>query len=132
MAAKVADPRTTPRPRCPQPIPHGINQVRYPAERSGVKLWTLRGYEQGRREPNWKAALALVAALGVAAEAFADCEEGTAEYADQQERRPRGRPRKAPAAAQDSVGKGKATSPPSGQDKPTTGQGRKRKGKGPS
>ena len=62
------------------------------AERSGVKLWTLRGYEQGRREPNWKAALSLAAALGVAAEAFADCEEENAEDADQQDQRPRGRP----------------------------------------
>jgi transcriptional regulator with XRE-family HTH domain len=64
------------------------------AERSGVKLWTLRGYEQGRREPSWKAALSLAGALGVAAEAFADCEEGTAAGADQQGKRPRGRPRK--------------------------------------
>jgi transcriptional regulator with XRE-family HTH domain len=64
------------------------------ADRSGVKLWTLRGYEQGRREPSWKAALALAGALGVAAEAFADCEEGTADGADQQAKRPRGRPRK--------------------------------------
>jgi transcriptional regulator with XRE-family HTH domain len=64
------------------------------AERSGVKLWTLRGYEQGRREPSWKAALALAGALGVAAEAFADCEEGTTDGADHQGKRPRGRPRK--------------------------------------
>ena len=64
------------------------------AERSGVKLWTLRGYEQGRREPSWKAALSLAGALGVAAEAFADCEEGTAEGADQQGKRPPGRPPK--------------------------------------
>jgi transcriptional regulator with XRE-family HTH domain len=64
------------------------------AERSGVKLWTLRGYEQGRREPSWKAALSLAGALGVAAEAFADCEEGTADGADQQGKRTRGRPRK--------------------------------------
>jgi transcriptional regulator with XRE-family HTH domain len=47
------------------------------AERSGVNLWTLRGYEQCRREPSWKGAIALAAALGVAVEAFADCEEVT-------------------------------------------------------
>jgi transcriptional regulator with XRE-family HTH domain len=47
------------------------------AEQSGVPLWTLRGYEQGRREPGWKAALALAAALGVKAEAFADCTSAT-------------------------------------------------------
>src|SRR5215468_9131887 len=87
------------------------------AERSGVKLWTLRGYEQGRREPNWKAALSLAAALGVAAEAFSDCEEGAAEDADQHDKRPRGRPRKTAAATQDSAEKGKATSAPSGQGK---------------
>src|SRR5262249_13617606 len=48
------------------------------AERSGVNLWTLRGYEQCRLEPSWKGAIALAAAaLGVAVEAFADCEEVT-------------------------------------------------------
>ena len=99
------------------------------AERSGVNLWTLRGYEQGRREPSWKAALSLAAALGVAAEMFADCEEGTADGADQHDKRPRGRPRKAPAAAQETPAARKATSAPSGQEKPAAGQGRKRKGK---
>src|SRR5437016_12504904 len=79
------------------------------AERSGVNLWTLRGYEQGRREPSWKAALSLAAALGVAAEAFADCEEGTAEDAGQQDEPPRGRPRKAPAAAPATPAAGTAT-----------------------
>jgi hypothetical protein len=33
----------------------------------------LRGYEQNRREPNWKAALKVAKALGVTLEAFADC-----------------------------------------------------------
>jgi transcriptional regulator with XRE-family HTH domain len=98
------------------------------AERSGVNLWTLRGYEQGRREPSWKAALSLAAALGVAAEAFADCEEGTAEDTDQQDKRPRGRPRKAPAVAQETSAAGKATSAPSGEKKPARGHGRKGKG----
>jgi DNA-binding XRE family transcriptional regulator len=44
------------------------------AQRSGVNLWTIRGYEQGRREPNWKGAIDLARALGVAVEAFAGCE----------------------------------------------------------
>src|SRR5262245_56438500 len=100
------------------------------AERSGVKLWTLRGYEQGRREPNWKAALCLAVALGVAAEAFADCEEGTAEDADQQDKRPRGRPRKAPAAAQETAEKGKGTSAPPDQKRAPRGKRTERKGKG--
>ena len=32
------------------------------AERSGINLWTIRGYEQGRREPNWKGLLSLAKA----------------------------------------------------------------------
>src|SRR5258707_12407807 len=92
------------------------------AERSGVKLWTLRGYEQGRREPSWKAALSLAAALGVAAEAFADCEEGTADGADEHDKRPRGRPRKAPTAAQETSSAGKVTPAPSGEKKPARGK----------
>jgi DNA-binding XRE family transcriptional regulator len=43
------------------------------AEASGVNLWTIRGYEQGRREPNWKVAIHLAHALGVKVEAFANC-----------------------------------------------------------
>jgi DNA-binding XRE family transcriptional regulator len=43
------------------------------AEVSGLPIWTIRNYEQGRREPNWKAALALAKAVGVAVEAFSDC-----------------------------------------------------------
>jgi DNA-binding XRE family transcriptional regulator len=40
-----------------------------------VNVWTIRNYEQGRREPNWKIAIDLARALGVAVEAFADCSE---------------------------------------------------------
>jgi transcriptional regulator with XRE-family HTH domain len=46
------------------------------AEKSGINLWTIRGYEQGRREPDWKNALHLAGALGVAVEAFAGCVDG--------------------------------------------------------
>src|SRR5215469_10737530 len=35
------------------------------AERSGINLWTIRGYEQGRREPNWKGVLSRAKALDV-------------------------------------------------------------------
>jgi len=58
-------------------------------EKSGVNLWTLRGYEQGRREPNWKAFLTLLKALGAKASDFEGCEESTPEKAA-----PRGRPRR--------------------------------------
>jgi DNA-binding XRE family transcriptional regulator len=40
---------------------------------SGISIWTLRGYEQNHRDPNWKAALKVAKALGVTLEAFADC-----------------------------------------------------------
>src|SRR4029077_16520217 len=43
------------------------------ADGSGISIWTLRGYEKTRREPNWKAALKVAKALGVTLEAFADC-----------------------------------------------------------
>ena len=43
------------------------------ADASGVNLWTIRGYEQDRREPNWKVAIQLAQALGASVEAFADC-----------------------------------------------------------
>lgn len=44
------------------------------AEASGIPIWTVRNYEQGRREPNWKAAIQLARGLGVAVEMFAACE----------------------------------------------------------
>jgi transcriptional regulator with XRE-family HTH domain len=59
------------------------------AERSGITLWTIRGYEQGRRDPNWKGMLSLAKALNVAAEVFCECDESTPE---KQSARPRGRP----------------------------------------
>jgi transcriptional regulator with XRE-family HTH domain len=43
------------------------------AEKSSVPLWTVRNYEQGRREPNWKGVIQLASALGVPVEVFADC-----------------------------------------------------------
>ena len=66
------------------------------AERSGINLWTIRGYEQGRREPNWKGVLSLAKSLNVAAEVFSECDESTT---DEQSARPRGRPRKPEAPA---------------------------------
>jgi len=96
------------------------------ADQSGVNLWTIRGYEQGRREPNWKALLALAAALRVRAEAFADCEEG------QPKPKPKGRPKKAVPVAP-----GKQSADGATQDTPTgvrLGKGKRdgQKGKGGS
>jgi transcriptional regulator with XRE-family HTH domain len=68
------------------------------AERSGINLWTIRGYEQGRRGPNWKGVLSLAKALNVAAEVFADCEESEP---NEEGSRPRGRPRKGDMPAVD-------------------------------
>ena len=53
----------------------GLTQEQLAAA-SGVNLWTVRGYEQGRREPNWKGAIVLTRALGVTVEEFADCVSG--------------------------------------------------------
>jgi transcriptional regulator with XRE-family HTH domain len=44
------------------------------AKASGVPVWTVRGYEQGRREPLWNVLFKLAKALGVTCEAFADCD----------------------------------------------------------
>jgi transcriptional regulator with XRE-family HTH domain len=46
------------------------------AEKTGINVWSIRNWEQGRRAPDWRALLDLSAALGVKAEAFAECEDG--------------------------------------------------------
>jgi transcriptional regulator with XRE-family HTH domain len=79
--------------------------------------------EQGLREPTWATVQALAKALGVTVLAFV-VEDGEAEARSPQ----MGRPRKAPDAAQDTAGKGKATPAPAGEKKAAR-QGRKRKGK---
>jgi transcriptional regulator with XRE-family HTH domain len=53
----------------------GLTQQQF-ACASGVNVWTIRGYEQGRREPNWKMAITLAGALGVPVEIFAVCSSG--------------------------------------------------------
>jgi transcriptional regulator with XRE-family HTH domain len=50
----------------------GLTQLQL-AEASGVPLGSIRNYEQGQREPYWDVAFRLAAAMGVSAEAFADC-----------------------------------------------------------
>jgi transcriptional regulator with XRE-family HTH domain len=74
------------------------------AEASGVPLPSVRGYEQGQREPYWHAYNKLLKALGVSADAFADCvskdgDKGLAKTGPKRQRpalprRPRGRPKR--------------------------------------
>jgi transcriptional regulator with XRE-family HTH domain len=45
------------------------------AERSGIPIRTIQGWEQGQRCPVSPAFFTLVKALGVAGEAFAGCDE---------------------------------------------------------
>jgi transcriptional regulator with XRE-family HTH domain len=52
----------------------GLSQ-RALGEQSGIPSGTIRNYEQGIRQPNWIALLRIAKALGVTAEAFADCDE---------------------------------------------------------
>lgn len=76
----------------------GLSQSQL-AQASGVPVWTLRGYEQGRREPLWHVLFKLADALGVDCRAFADCV--SEEPAADRPATPRGRPVKAsPAAGQ--------------------------------
>lgn len=79
------------------------------AESSGVPLWTVRNYEQGRREPNWKGIIQLARALNVSVESFADC------VADDAPARPAGPTKRDEPAAK---GKGRGTG----------GKGKKRPG----
>jgi len=46
------------------------------ADKSGVSLWTLRGYEIGRREPSWRSLLDLCKALAVDPRVFDPCVPG--------------------------------------------------------
>jgi transcriptional regulator with XRE-family HTH domain len=53
----------------------GLSQAQLAAA-SRVPVWTLRGYEQGRREPLWLVLFKLADALGVSVEEFRDCLPG--------------------------------------------------------
>ena len=59
------------------------------ADKSGVPLWTLRGYEIGRREAGWRALLDLCKALGVDPLVFDPCVPGAEPPASAQGRPPR-------------------------------------------
>jgi transcriptional regulator with XRE-family HTH domain len=95
------------------------------AERSGINLWTIRGYEQGRREPNWKGVLCLAKALAVAAEVFAECEESDS---NEELAKPRGRPRKAEGDVGDSAATPQAEEMPPAQHKPRGRKARRPRG----
>ena len=76
----------------------GMTQAQLAAA-SGIPLWTVRNYEQGRREPNWKGAFQLADALSVAVEVFRACISTDAvprrsRKPDIAPKRQRGRPKK--------------------------------------
>jgi transcriptional regulator with XRE-family HTH domain len=62
------------------------------AESSGVPIGSLRGYEQGQREPSWSAVVKIAKALGVTCEAFSDCDDMKGE--GEPEKKPAKSPRK--------------------------------------
>src|SRR5215831_70232 len=110
-------------------IEAGLTQEQL-AERAEVKRGAIARWERGVREPSWSNVVALVKALGVDANAFLQepttappagpgrPRKQTAESADQEQpKRPRGRPRKASVADQDTEVKGKGTRGLSGQKK---------------
>src|SRR5207302_9713946 len=84
------------------------------AERAGLTRDGIAQLERGRHGPSWETVVALVKALGVDANAFLQepaavppvgpgrPRKPTTESADQQQpKRPRGRPRKAPAGSEE-------------------------------
>lgn len=114
------------------------------AAMAGCAFSTVAKLEGGHQEPAWPLALALARALGVTVLAFVP--EGTpvsvekvptssAPFSGQpsEEKRPRGRPRKAPGVAQDATeaepAPQPAPAPPASQAKAEAGQ-KKRKRKG--
>jgi transcriptional regulator with XRE-family HTH domain len=86
------------------------------ASASGISISSVRNYEQDVREPYWEGVFKLAKALGVSSEEFKGCTPGT--------HRPKGRPRKAPAATQGERSTGKASEDTAKTRKPA----RKRKG----
>src|SRR5215510_4770612 len=109
------------------------------ADRAGVSKATVADLEQGRYAPSWPTVVSLAEALGVVCTAFLQQPQAGVEVklgrprkantagADQQPKRPRGRPRKAPVAAQETTSSGKSASELSGEKKRATSKGRKEK-----
>ncbi len=115
------------------------------AELAGVSVRAVVQWELGEREPGWFNMLALAEALGVDCTAFtqAPAERPSAgpgrphkdideDNGQAEPKRPRGRPRKAPAATQETPAASKATSAPSGQKRAPRDKRGERKGKGES
>ena len=102
----------------------GITQQEL-AGRAGMHKLGVAKLEQGLREPTWATVQALAKALGVTVLAFV-VEDGEAESRPAQ----MGRPRKIPAAAQETPAASKATLAPSRQEKFAKGKRSGRKGKG--
>ena len=67
----------------------GLSQAEL-SQASGVPLWTLRKFEQGRREPLWLVLFQLADALGVPVEEFRTC-LGDGEQLDSKRHPRRGR-----------------------------------------
>src|SRR5260370_33221584 len=94
------------------------------ASKAGMHKLGVAKLEQGLREPTWATVQALAEALGVEAGVFVVKDRATAEKKSPQ----MGRPRQAPAVAQEIVSEGKAATAPSGHKMPAPRQGRNRKG----
>jgi DNA-binding XRE family transcriptional regulator len=71
----------------------GLSQSQL-ARASGVPVWTVRGYEQGRREPLWNVLFKLADALGVSVDEFRDCVQCQQDEVKPVPKRPRRRPKK--------------------------------------
>ncbi len=83
--------------RGPAIVPAGLSQPEL-AEKAGCNKFTIAKLEQGRQEPAWPLVLALCDALSVSSEAFRPV---PGETPVDESPRPRGRPKKAPAAPAD-------------------------------
>ncbi len=107
------------------------------ARAAGMSVSAVSKLEQHDMDPSWSTVQQLAGGLQVSVLAFVEGdwlftfigggEPLRRHFESAGVRLPK--PRKAPAAAQDTPEKGKATSAPSGQEKPATGQPRKRQGK---
>jgi transcriptional regulator with XRE-family HTH domain len=78
----------------------GLSQSQL-ADAAGVPVWTLRGYEQGKREPLWDVLFKLADALGVDCRAFSAAAKEASAVAEKKPARkpaappkPRGRSKK--------------------------------------
>jgi transcriptional regulator with XRE-family HTH domain len=97
----------------------GLSEAKL-ADLASVSFGAVHNYGLGIRTPTFPAVVKLARALGVTCEAFADCEDIASPDS------PKGRPRKPPAAAQETPRAGKASEDTAGKKRAPRG---KRKGK---